>query len=325
MESHYLMNHSKKLLFSSVFFLSACSTTSSFNPSSIEINKSSQFQKVWNQVKSDPVDQLPQERVSFRKLVQKGKNIILGNAQRTLENHADILPQFNKLAHPNGICFKGTWEITAENNYSGYFKKDSKALIIVRASSAMSNTKQGQVRSFGFAGKIFPTLNPLQVNNENTANFFLIDDLGGTKAQYYTDVELTNAPKASITSVVLKSLLYVSKLARTFSKADENPKIRQLYEISTLGETNNSNIITPQSMMLHAQARHNSSAKDFREELEIKDKKLNFDISVASQSTNDIKQWQKIGTVSLDTSVVSNSCDHRLHFHHPKWRNDLKH
>ncbi len=319
------MNHSKQLLFSSVFFLSACSTTSSFNPSSIEVIKSSQFQKVWDQVKSDPVDQLPQERVSFKKLVQKGKNIILGNAQRTLENHADILPQFNKLAHPNGICFKGTWEITAENNYSGYFKKNSKALIIVRASSAMSNTKQGQVRSFGFAGKIFPSLNPLQANDENTANFFLIDDLGGTKAQYYTDVELTNAPKASITSVVLKSLLYVSKLARTFSKADENPKIRQLYEISTLGETNNPHIITPKWMMLHAQEKHNTVAKDFREELQIKDKTLNFDISVASQSTNDKKQWQKIGTITLDTSVVSNSCDHRLHFHHPKWRNDLKH
>jgi hypothetical protein len=319
------MNHSQQLLFSSVFFLSACSTTSTFNPSSIETNKSSQFQKVWNQVQSDPVDQLPQERVSFRKLVQKGKNIILGNAQRTLENHADILPQFNKLAHPNGICFKGTWEITAENNYSGYFKKNSKALIIVRASSAMSNTKQGQIRSFGFAGKIFPTLNPLQVNDENTANFFLIDDLGGTKATLYTDVELTNAPKASITSVVLKSLLYVSKLARTFSKADENPKIRQLYEISTLGESNNPNIITPQWMMLHAQEKHNTAAKDFREELEIKDKVLNFDISVASQLTNDKKKWQKIGTIALDTSVVSNSCDHRLHFHHPKWRNDLKH
>jgi len=28
--------------------------------------------------------------------------------------------------------------------------------------------------------------------------------------------------------------------------------------------------------------------------------------------------------ITFDESVVSNSCDHRLHFHHPKWRDDLK-
>ena len=35
------------------------------------------------------------------------------------------------------------------------------------------------------------------------------------------------------------------------------------------------------------------------------------------------KEWQKIGTISLFKSVVSASCDQRLHFHHPKWRDDL--
>ena len=35
------------------------------------------------------------------------------------------------------------------------------------------------------------------------------------------------------------------------------------------------------------------------------------------------KDWKKIGTITLDESVTSASCDQRLHFHHPKWRDDL--
>ncbi len=137
------------------------------------------FQNVWNQVTSDPLSTLPQETVSFSKLFSWSKNIILDNANRTLVEHADILEPFDKLAHPNGICFKGIWEIHKENHYSGYFTNHTKALIIVRASSAMSNTHRGEIRAFGFAGKIFPSLNPLEINEEHTANFFLIDDLVG--------------------------------------------------------------------------------------------------------------------------------------------------
>ena len=63
--------------------------------------------------------------------------------------------------------------------------------------------------------------------------------------------------------------------------------------------------------------------KDFRDELKINNKKLIFNVFVANKMVNNKKNWKKIGTIILDTSVVSNSCDHRLHFHHPKWRDDL--
>lgn len=283
------------------------------NPKSIN----NQFQAIWNQVISDPVDQLPQDKISYRKLATKGKNVILGNSQRTLEDHANILPQFDKLAHPNGICFRGVWDINSQNPYSGYFKQGSRALIVARASSALSNTKSGELRSFGFAGKLFPTMDPLLENSENTANFFLIDDLGGTRAKHYTDVVLTNEPDVSKTSVVFKSLLYVIKIARTFAKVDKNPGIRQVYEISELGEPENSTIVTPQWMKVQAQAGQTNNAIDFRDELTITDKPLIFDISVANKNKQD---WQKIGTITLEESIVSNSCDHRLHFHHPKWK-----
>jgi len=185
----------------------------------------------------------------------------------------------------------------------------------------MSNTRRGEIRSFGFAGKIFPTMNPFLNTKENTANFFLIDDLGGTRAEHYTDVVLSNEPSISKNSEVFKNLLYVLKIASTFSKSDNNPKIRQVYEISQLGEANN--IVTPKWMKVEAKTGQKVDALDFRDELRINSNKLVFNISVASNKTQGKKNWKQIGTISLDTSVVSTSCDHRLHFHHPKWKSGL--
>ncbi len=312
------------LLIPLMFLLAGCTTTVPAQMPPESVNK--QFQAVWDEVTKDAVDTLPHDTVSFRKLVSEGKNIILRDSRRTLNEHADILKPFNKLAHPNGICLKGVWNIHQDNKYSGYFKKNSKALIIVRASTALSNVNRGEIRSFGFAGKIFPTMKPLQINQENTANFFLIDDLGGTRAEHYTDVALTNEPPVSKNSEILKNLFYVIKLARTFSKVDKNPGIRQLYEISQLGEPNNDAVITPQWMKVEAKSGQTIDAKDFRDELRISNnKKLVFIISVASENNHAKKDWKSIGTITLDTSVVSESCDHQLHFHHAKWRADLKH
>jgi hypothetical protein len=314
-----------RLLLIGLFFgVASCATTAPAQKPPVLINN--QFQAVWDQLIIDTVDKLPQDTVSFTKLFSGGKDIILGDATRTLDEHANILQPFNKLAHPNGVCFKGTWNIYADTKYSGYFKKNSKALIIVRASTAMSNTRQGEIRSFGFAGKIFPTMNPNKILQENTANFFLIDDLGGTRAAHYTDVALTNEPSISKNSEVFKSFLYVLKLARTFSQVDKNPSIRQVYEISQLGESNNDTAITPRWMKVAAKQGQTVEAKDFRDELRItENKKLVFSISVASEKINNKKDWKNIGTIALDTSVISKSCDHRLHFHHPVWKSNLNH
>ncbi len=317
-----------------VFHISACTTEIKNNQTSLIenntqtiIKKSTQnsFQDVWYQIISNPYTTLPQYTVSYGKLFTWKKNIILEDSKRTLEEHADILAPFDKLAHPNGICMKGIWNIHTENPYSGYFKRDSKALIIVRASSAMSNTHRGEIRSFGFAGKLFPSLNPQKINTANTANFFLIDDLGGTDALHYTDVTLSNEPSVTTTSALLKNLLYGLKLASAFAESDENPGIRQLYEISELGEKKSTHIITPKWMKVETKAGQTVDEDDFRNELRITpNNKLVFIISVANKKDNQgQKVWQSIGTMTLDASVVSTSCDHRLHFHHPKWRSDL--
>ena len=276
------------------------------------------FENIWNQVKSDPLKTLPQEKVSFFKLYSNGKDVISHDAKRTLEDSSDILKPFDKLAHPNGICFKGVWEIDSQNIFSGYFKKGTKAPIIARASTAMSHTTNDSTRAFGFAGKLFSTTN----KDEKSANFFLIDDLGGTDAKHYTDVTLTNEPSVSFSYEVLKNIAYAIKVSNAFSNADKNPTIRQLYEISSLDETKN--IITPKWMKIEAKNPKQNDKKDFRDELTIKDgEKLIFNIFVANKKMDEKKVWQKVGTITFDSSVISYSCDHRLHFHHPKWKKEL--
>ena len=284
-----------------------------------------QFQAVWDEVTSDPETTLPQERVTFAKLFDGFHDLISDNAERTLNEHADIIEHFDKLAHPNGVCMKGLWQIDTPTPYGGYFRLGSEALIIARASTALSETKRGETRAFGMAGKLFGTTDPQELQDANSANFFVIDDLSGTDAEYYTDVALTNEPDVSFNSSLFTAFLYGAKVASAFSNADKNSGIRQLYEISYLGEENQSDIITPKWMKIEAQDNQTKiGVDDFRDEFTLdKDEVLIFTISVASEKVDTLRQWEQIGTITFDTSVVSNTCDHRLHFHHPKWRDDI--
>jgi len=307
------------LLLFTLFSFLGCAKAMNPNSDKIEKPIKNQFQAVWNEIVSDEYAELPQNRVSFGKLFTWSRNIILENAQRTLNERADILEPFEKLAHPNGICLKGLWEIQEDNEYSGYFKKGTQALIIARASSAMSNTKRGEIRAFGLAGKLFPTTNPLELNRVPSANFFVIDDLGGTEAEHFTDVVLTNEPSVTTNSEVLKYLLYALKVAKAFATADTHSGIRQLYEISELQEK--SPINTPKWMQIRAKSGQRVDADDFREELKIEqNKRLIFEIAVSDKLTHGKKEWKTIGSITFDSSVSSYSCDHRLHFHHPKWK-----
>jgi len=282
------------------------------------------FNDIWSVVSADVYAQLPQTKVSYFKLSNENGGIA-HDAMRTLYNDADILEPFEKLAHPNGICFKGIWKIDVQNPYGGYFKQGSEALLIARASTAMSNTKSGSTRAFGFAGKLFATMDPQEISKQASANFFLIENLGGTDAKHYSDVILTNEPPASVTMEVVKNIAYGLKVSNAFSDADKNPSIRQLYPISYLGENANAKILTPKWMKIEAADSKRVDEKDFREELKVeRSKPLVFNISVASKSVEEEQEWQMIGTIKLDASATSFSCDRRLHFKHPLWRDDLE-
>lgn len=279
----------------------------------------SRFQDVWKQVTSDPYAVLPHQKVKLTSLFTFFHNYLLDAASRTLDDKSDLLPPFQKLVHFNGVCFAGTWNITEENPYTGYFEKGKIGQIIVRASVANSPTERGSLRAFGLAGKLYPTNDPNDPRVLKTANFFTIEDLGGTLTPQFLDATLTNEP---LFTKRFPGLLIGTAIGITFGRADSHPNLRQVYPIAELGMKNISKAKVPGWIMLKAApGQRRVEFPDFRDELRLQnhDGKLVFNISVSS---NREQGWQQIGFINLTQDVASYSCDHRLHFTHDKFLED---
>ncbi|MCG8462016.1 MAG: hypothetical protein MI919_37510 [Holophagales bacterium] len=262
------------------------------------------FRRVKKVAFEAPYASLPTHKIKFR--------LLLAGSRRTVSDDRDILPHFDKAVHPNGICFSGLWTIDTETPFSGYFKAGSKGLLIARVSVPMSKTTQGHRRGFGFAGKIFPTLDPSQ--HVKPANFFVLDDFSGTYARHFADVEMTSSP-----SIGYSPLVWLTGFV--FRLADREPSTRQLYPISMLGLRPGENPVTPQGLMLRTSpGTIPVDQPDFRDELRLEnysDNRLTLDIhtrSVASDS------FTRIGRIDLDDYAVCEGCDHRLHFPHPRFK-----
>ena len=148
---------------------------------------------------SDPYSEVPTYEVGRHLFGPKGDkedNRLRQAATRTLTVPDDLIefPQGQKIFQPNGICFTGRWRITEPSSYSGYFAQGSEALVVVRASVSLGNTRAGKRRAFAIAGKLFPTTDPTRV--VRTANFFVMDSLVGTKEAHFTNAVLDNHPTA---------------------------------------------------------------------------------------------------------------------------------
>jgi len=265
---------------------------------------------------------LPQYKVSsrsfFERIAGKKNNILARDAIRTVSKQEDYFDRVKKLLHPNGTCLSGTWEITEASDYTGYFAQGKKGLMVGRASVTLTNTKEGRNRGFGFAGKIFPTMDANET--VKTANFFLIDVLFGTHAKHYLDVSLTSQAKTGFDFFNLFTGLIAAK---ALFKADHSPQLRPLYPISELGLAENETVVTPKWMMIKAdESMTRVDEKDFRAELAVGHyaNNLKFDIFVSDTTSKSSKldQWQRLGKITLDQSASSYGCDRRLHFSHPK-------
>jgi hypothetical protein len=289
----------------------------------------SRFADVWNVVSSDAYAVLPHQRVSVTSFFGWFENKLLNASRRTLSDRSDLLPRFQKLLHPNGICLAGTWRITEETPYTGYFATGSEGLIIARASTALSEVRSDQLRAFGLAGKIFPTTDPNHAAPLKTANFFTIEDLGGRDTAHFLDAENTN----DIINITIRpSLVFKGPLALTvanaFQTADnassDETLIRQLYPIAELGEADPEAAVAPTWMKIVGAAQTaRIDEVDFRDELAIDNYPdgISLDIYVADAGTRrGEKEWNYIGEIHFTDSVASDSCDHRLHFSHPGFR-----
>jgi hypothetical protein len=287
----------------------------------------STFQEVRDQVFSDPYTVLPRQKVTLRSFFRGFTNVLMKAAVRTLDDPSDIIPYHRKLVHPNGVVLFGTWNITKESPYTGYFTKGSKALIAVRCSTALSQTTRGHYRGFGFVGKLFPTLDPLK--RVKTADFFAIDVFAGTKAAHFTDVELTNDVPTGFNLDALLNLGSGLVSILTFRRADGNNNFRPLHPIAELGLPQGAPSVTPKWIMVRAAPASGKVDKaDFRDELLVENypnRTLRFEIWVANKvlpsGKRDVKE---IGYIDLTESVASDSGDHRIAFRHPRLRQEDK-
>ena len=307
------------------------------------------YQQVWGSADSDP---MPPYKVTLRSVLKGvlsfGKRYLFQQAvARTVDSHADLRwgvdgKGFRRLLHPNGVCLTGRWQITAETEYSGYFRKGSEALLVGRYSTCCTETRRGHTRSLALVGKLFPTTDPNHTELLRTASFFTQEDIGGEKTDYINDAELRNAPNVH----VLRRARGVPILLITglvFQRVDKEPAQRQLYQIAELGKPDNEPTRAPKFMRLLVateQPKIEGKALDFRDEVmaQIFDRgdatpkrTLRFDIEVTDEGSIhgpnlsqivSFNNWRRIGRLTFDNAVASYNGDFVLHFNHPTWRND---
>lgn len=259
---------------------------------------------------------LPQYKMNMASVFGKGKDLG-ADARRTVTEKNDSYPRLEKLLHPNGVCVSGKWTMTEENSYSGHFRKGTNALFIGRVSVAMEKTTSKSDRGFGFAGKIFPTLNPDQ--RVPTTNFFMVDILMGEHTPRFLETAVTNEPETGFNIRLIKLGI---KIANMLKMADKSPMFRPVTPIAKLGETGA--VKSPKWMRVtSASGTLMNDETDFRREVQraVKDNsvlKLKVEVSETTKNRTKSEGWNHIGFIEIDQAKVSYGCDRQLHFAHPK-------
>lgn len=250
------------------------------------------------------------------KSVFSSATTLVKDAQRTVNEKYDYYDYLPKKLHPNGVCVVGEWHIKNSSPYSGYFSSGARGLFIGRISVAMEKVSRGEKRGFGFAGKIFPTLNPDEV--VKTANFFTLDVLLGTKIEKFFDTRMTNQPD---TGFDLSLLGLGLKISSALKEADEDPTFRPVTPVAKLGESGS--VTSPRWMRLSPNSSMvKNDQSDFRNEVlkAVQDnREISFSIESSGQSGDrDSDAWLRLGEITIRQALVGYGCDRRLHFAHPK-------
>ena len=274
-----------------------------------------------------------------------GINHLKQASARSVDSRADLRwgkdgKGFRRILAPNGICVLGTWEITEQNPYTGYFQKGAKGLTIGRFSSDGNETMRGQRRSISLGMKIYPTMDPEHPSPLMPAGVIAQEDLGGMRTDYINDADLRNEPNVT----GYRRGIYFLILLRAglhFVNLDKVPDVRQNHEIAELGKPAGVATNTPRHMLLKmtpGQRRIEGDKLDFRNEIyghlfkpgdEKPTGSMNFDIFVSNTGKRSgipgfqrvkVTDWQRIGKLSFTDCVASYNADHVITFHHPGWR-----
>lgn len=276
-----------------------------------------------------------------------GHKFLKEASARTVDTRSDLRwgtdgKGFRRILAPNGICVLGTWEITADNPYTGYFQKGAKGLIIGRISSDGNETRRGQRRSISLGMKIYPTTDPNHPTPLIPASVIAQEDLGGMHTSYVNDAELRNMPNVHGYRRGIHVLILL-RAGTYFFGLDKVADVRQLHEIAELGKPETVPTRCPEHMLLKmadGQRRIEGNGLDFRDEVyahlfnpgdDQPTGAMSFDIFVSDTGRRQgfpgfkrvtVTDWQRIGTMRVTEAVCSYNGDHVIHFHHPGWRDN---
>lgn len=276
-----------------------------------------------------------------------GENKFRQASARSMDSQADLRwgpdgKGWRRIIAPNGICVFGTWEITEQNIYTGYFKKGSKGLTIGRFSSDGNETRRGQRRSFSLGMKVYPTTDPDHPTPLIPASVIVQEDLGGMRTDYINDAELVNTPSVHAYRRGIYFLIML-RAGTIFQRLDKVGDARQVYQVAELGKEYGEPVHAPEHMMFkmaQGQRRVEGRDLDFRDEIygqmfnpgdQTPTGSMVFDICVSSTgrttgvrglSNVKVADWQRIGTLRFHEAVCSYNGDHVIQFHHPRWRDD---
>jgi len=305
------------------------------------------YQKVWSGPGRFPRFVNPLSGVIRGSIIPFLKWTFFNASQRTLRTHNDLRwgpdgKGFQRLVHPNGMIMTGLWEITEDTPYSGYFRKGSRGLLVVRFSVCCNETRGGYMRSLAMVGKVYPTTDAEDPRALPTANFFSQQDFGGEITSRINEVVMTTAPNThTFRRGFGVPIIVITAFA--FLLSNKQPTIRQLYEIAELGKPPNEPTRAPEYMQLSVSPEQPAVPQDnldFRDEVmaQLYDpgdpqpkRTLTFDISTSDEGRDGgnpinqlrfIENWRKIGRMTFREAVASENGDRVIHFHHPVWRDD---
>lgn len=291
----------------------------------------SSFNEVYRAVFEEPYEMLPEYEVNrelFGPSGNRDNNQLQNAAIHTLTVKDDLVDYSagQKLLQPNGICFSGDWEITAETPYTGQLATGTTNPAIVRASVSLSETTSRHKRAFSMAVKIFPTSDPEA--KVFTRNLLTMETIAGTRKKYFLDAVLDNAPPLggmpSFGNITLSVRIYNDMKAADTAYSPGGPDL-MFRPVSQLATDNapDKPVISPKWIRLRiAGDTPRTDKADFRAELNLKnypDQQLIWLIDAAeeTQKGKPGADWKNIGRLVLTESVVSKGCDAKLHFAHP--------
>lgn len=290
------------------------------------------FRAVKEAVWSDPYEQLPQIRVALEDFGPPGSppdNRLRAAAARTLRVQDDLyaFPEGRKLLQANGICFAGRWRTGSDSPYTGLFAPHTTARLIARASVALSGTKLGDRRAFGIAVKLFRSADTDDPGG--TANFFVMDTLAGTRNKRFVDRSFDNEPDLGSLWGAFATLHLGSRIRADLEAADRQASGTSgafgYRPVTHLAETEAASHPPHAPHWLRLRIEDGTpriDADDFRNELDLAsypNGRIVWVVEGADLTAGgkERAEWIRLGEIELEESVVSRSCDARLHFAHP--------